>query len=100
MEIFDVGSVENDFIDVFDDLEMVVIIARTHLSQPKDCSSVGVYIFSICIVSIRHVDSWSAAPRISVCTIKIFEHWSITSVTLDVGIKCHYWRQKVFIVIF
>ena len=49
-----------------------VIKARAHLSQLV--LLFGVYTFGMSIDGIRHVDSWGAAPPISIYEIRVSEH--------------------------
>ena len=74
MDFFDVGSVENDSVDVNFGIrnarvksEPVVIIERVHLSQLKIIHELGVYTFNKYIIGIRH------APPISVYAIRVYE---------------------------
>ena len=75
MDTVDVGSIENGFIDIFlgygkPASNIVVIMTRAHLSQPK----FELYTFGMSIVGIQHIDRWGAAPPISVYEIRVFEH--------------------------
>ena len=55
---------------------MVVIMARAHISQPKIVHPFVIYTFDMSIASIGHLDSWGVAPPISVYEIRVSEHCS------------------------
>ena len=60
--MFDVGSFENDAIDIF--------------LQPSIIHPLGVYTFGMSIAGIRHVDSYNAVFSISVYAIRVSKHRS------------------------
>ena len=83
LDLFDVGFVENDSIDIFGiwkariiKCELVIIMTRIRLSQSKMVHPFGVYTLDMSIADIRHINSWDAATLISTYAIRIFEHWS------------------------
>lgn len=62
LDLFGVRSIENDFIDVFVDMENLCRIwddsdyCKSSPFTTKDYSSLGIYIFGISIVGIRRVE--------------------------------------------